>query len=89
MNCAGCDTHIPQGASNCPMCGAKVARHVPECSFKLDPPPRPIIQPVTEIHHHHHSNSKEQPVLIEATGKKWKKCTYGAAYSSFWAFRRA
>jgi len=70
--CAGCDTPIPQGGTACPMCGAKV--NPSTMAVSISPPPKqsPIIQTVTEVHHHHNVN-QAQPILIEATSKKWKK----------------
>jgi peptidoglycan/LPS O-acetylase OafA/YrhL len=33
-----------------------------------------IAEPVAEVHHyHHHTQQQTAPILIEKTGKKWKK----------------
>jgi len=77
LKCIGCNTPIPAGATNCPMCGAPVRIAAPAGIVKEVPPsrntvPPPIVQHVTEVHHHH-STQHEKPVLIEATSKKWKK----------------
>lgn len=71
MKCIGCDTPIPNGSTCCPMCGAP--------ALKVEPPSVPTASPqaalpVTEVHHHHHHTvNQDQPMLIEKTGKKWKK----------------
>lgn len=71
MKCLGCDTPIPAGAKRCPMCGAPT----PNTELPAAPSVSPqMVQPMTEVHyHHHHSVHQDQPLLIEKTGKKWKK----------------
>ena len=83
--CVGCNTPIPNGSNKCPMCGAKVAPLATPIIFTTPAQAQsPILQTVTEVHHHHHIN-QSQPILIEATGKKWKKLYGLACLSIFFA----
>jgi hypothetical protein len=56
------------------MCGApiKLALQTSAADISVTPP-QPIYQTVTEVHHHHAPPVQEKPILIEATGKKFKK----------------
>lgn len=70
--CIGCDTPIPFGATKCPMCGAPVQIAVITTQVQQSSPTQ-VTQPVGEIHHYHHAQQPPHPILIEQTGKKWKK----------------
>lgn len=81
--CVGCDTLIPEGATKCPMCGTPI-QYNDNIQVVQNYPSSSPIQPTTEIHHHYHHVSQDaQPVLIEKTGKKWKKLKLWSAFCCF------
>lgn len=59
--CMGCDTTIPPGAVKCPMCGSPIIVKTA------------AVQPATIIYQQPAAPLIMQTVVIENTGKKWKK----------------